>query len=333
MYHYSKRIKVKAMAKTNYSTVRSKLTGDIGNSKNNLKKLKINQENLKKSTNELIVVADKYYTIGKEFETIISGLNRTNLQLRIKLVIDRIINRHVPSNIRSKFASLKKNLEQFSKMTGLDISKVKNKIVADAKIKIDNEILDEAERMYNKLYMNAGFNKIKHAYSKNEIAKWLRKNKSSEHIKSFVNKLNVAKTIVEKLEKVIKVTDSAVSIFDCYSKGKDLLNEQSQLKTAQDYNEYYYKIAQKASAMASELKKLSGKLPPGMRDYYEFIFTVAENTDKMAKVVYKYVEDLEKAMKECDRDIQRNQKSRSVKAGDSEPINNFSDGTKKNQNG
>ena len=53
-----------------------------------------------------------------------------------------------------------------------------------------------------------------------------------------------------------------------------------------------------------------------MRDYYEFIFTVAENTDKMALVVKNYVEKLEKVMEELDRDIQRNQKSKSVKAGD-----------------
>ncbi len=39
-----------------------------------------------------------------------------------------------------------------------------------------------------------------------------------------------------------------------------------------------------------------------MRDYYEFIFTVAENTDKMAKVVYDYTTKLENAMAELDKD-------------------------------
>ena len=40
----------------------------------------------------------------------------------------------------------------------------------------------------------------------------------------------------------------------------------------------------------------------GMRDYYEFIFAVAENTDKMAKVVYEYTSRLETAMAELDKE-------------------------------
>lgn len=38
-----------------------------------------------------------------------------------------------------------------------------------------------------------------------------------------------------------------------------------------------------------------------MRDYYEFIFTVAENTDKMAKVVYDYIGKWEKEMEIIDK--------------------------------
>ncbi len=41
-----------------------------------------------------------------------------------------------------------------------------------------------------------------------------------------------------------------------------------------------------------------------MRAYYEFIFTVAENTDKMAKVVYDYTTKVEQAMDEAYKDSQ-----------------------------
>ena len=68
--------------------------------------------------------------------------------------------------------------------------------------------------------------------------------------------------------------------------------------------------------MASVLKSFSSKLPPGMRDYYEFIFTIAENTNKMAKVVYDYTGRLEKTMEELDKDVSKNQDSRGVQAGD-----------------
>ena len=57
--------------------------------------------------------------------------------------------------------------------------------------------------------------------------------------------------------------------------------------------------------MATVFKSLSSKLPRGMREYYEFIFTIAENTDKMAKVVYDYTGRLEKAMEEAYKDSQK----------------------------
>lgn len=43
-----------------------------------------------------------------------------------------------------------------------------------------------------------------------------------------------------------------------------------------------------------------------MREYYEFIFTVTENTDKMAKVVYDYTTKLEKAMEEVSKNMESN---------------------------
>ncbi|MCP3967673.1 MAG: hypothetical protein GY750_20700 [Lentisphaerae bacterium] len=55
--------------------------------------------------------------------------------------------------------------------------------------------------------------------------------------------------------------------------------------------------------MASTLKNLSGKLPRGMREYYEFIFTVAENTEKTAKVFYGYVSKLEKEFENIDNEL------------------------------
>jgi GTPase Era involved in 16S rRNA processing len=165
--------------------------------------------------------------------------------------------------------------------------------------------MDEAERLYNSVYFKTGLCHINKAYSKGEIAKFLRQRDSTTKLKAFAQKVEKAGTIIKIVKDVQDKVGLALKAFDCYSRGKDLNQQQKDLKTAQDYKEYYYKIAKEASAMASELKKFSDKLPPGMRDYYEFIFTVAENTDKMAKVVYDYVEKLEKAMTECDRELKK----------------------------
>ncbi len=190
--------------------------------------------------------------------------------------------------MRAKFSSIKKDLEQLSKLADLDIYKVKEKIIVAAKNKIYNNIMDEAEKIYKNIYFHAGNSYIKRAYPKGKIANWLRNKNSIDKLKSFTRKLTTVSKVIDKVDKVIKMSDRAIKVFDSYSQGEGLLQEQDRLKTSKDYKEYYYKVAQEASKIASDLKSFSNRLPMGMRDYYEFIFTVAENTDKMAKVVYDY---------------------------------------------
>jgi len=201
-------------------------------------------------------------------------------------------------------------------MADIDIYKLKDKIVLDAKNRIYNDIMNKAERIYDRAFLPIKKYRIKKGLSQGDIAKWLRKKDSTKRLKSFTDKLTSASHVIKQIDKVIKRTEKVIKVFDSYAEGEELLNQSNNLTTSKHYKEYYYKVAQKASQMATVLKSFSSKLPPGMRDYYEFIFTVAENTDKMAKVVYDYTGRLEKAIAELDKDVSKSQESKSVQAGD-----------------
>ena len=201
-------------------------------------------------------------------------------------------------------------------MADIDIYKLKDKIVLDAKNRIYNDIMNKAERIYDRAFLPIKKYRIKKGLSQGDIAKWLRKKDSAKRLKSFTDKLTSASHVINEASKVIKRTEKVIKVFNSYAEGTKLLNQSNNLTTSKHYKEYYYKVAQKASQMATVLKSFSSKLPPGMRDYYEFIFTVAENTDKMAKVVYDYTGRLEKAIAELDKDVSKSQESKSVQAGD-----------------
>jgi uncharacterized protein YoxC len=233
----------------------------------------------------------------------------------IKDVIDKHLSDHAESII-SRIDEIKKTLEKLGEMADIDIYKVKDKIVVAAKNRIYNDIMDKAERIYDSTFFAAGNSRIKRALSETDIANWLRKKDSAKSLRSFTDKLTSASYVIDEVSKVIKRTEKVIKVLDSYAAGKELLNQSNNLTSPKHYKEYYYNVAQKASKMASVFKSLSDKLPRGMREYYEFIFTVAEGTDKMAKVVYDYTTKLENAMKELDKDVSRNQESKSVKAGD-----------------
>jgi uncharacterized protein YoxC len=233
----------------------------------------------------------------------------------IKDVIDKHLSEHAESII-SRIDEVKETLEKLGEMADIDIYKIKDKIVVGAKNRIYNDIMNKAERIYDRTFFDAGNSRIKKALSETDIANWLRKKDSAKKLRSFTDKLTSASYVIGEVSKVIKRTEKVIKVFDSYVEGKDLLNQSNNLTKPAHYKEYYYKVAQKASKMASVFKSLSDKLPRGMREYYEFIFTIAENTDKMAKIVYDYTTKLENAMKELDKDVNRNQESKSVKAGD-----------------
>ena len=305
MCAYSKEIKKAAMRKTKYSNKKIEINNAFDKNKEDASKFKkgsryTNKNNIAK----VIVKVELYHKVYKDLEVIISGVNRTNGKLRIKKIIDDVINKHIPSSMIRKFSRIKEELENLSKRTDIDIYDLKKQIIDAAKNKIYNNIMEKAERIYEDTFFPAGKSYINKPLPKGKIAELLRNKNSVKNLNSFTSKLDSAAKVMKKIDRVIEISNTAIKVFDCYSRGEDLRDQSNNLQTSNDYKEYYYKVAQEASKMASVLKSFSSKLPMGMRDYYEFIFTVAENTDKMAKVVYDYTTKIEKAMEEAFKDSQ-----------------------------
>jgi hypothetical protein len=301
MATYNKEIKKAAMIKTGYSSKKTIINSAFSKNKENAATIKKSRSHMKADMAKVIVKVELYHKVYKDLEVIISGVNKTNGKLRIKKIIDDVINKHIPSSMINKFSSIKKKLDELSKLTDLDIYNLKEKIIVAAKNNIYNNIMEKAEKIYKTNFFRIAKSDVKQPLSPGDIAKVLRNKDSVKNLNSFTSKLESAANIVNKLDRVIAISNTAIKVFDSYAEGKKLLDQSNNLQTSKDYKEYYYKVAQEASKMASTLKSFSSKLPLGMRDYYEFIFTVAENTDKMAKVVYDYTTKLETVMAELDK--------------------------------
>ena len=298
-----------AMKKIRYADKKKNIGDACSNNKKFIRDLIkdsrfINRSNMVK----VIEKVELYHKVYNDLEIIVSGINRSNGKIRIKKMIKDVIDKHLSDHAKSiisRIDEVKETLEKLGEMSDIDIYKIKDKIVVGAKNRIYNDIMNKAEIIYNNTFFDAGNSRIKKALSETEIANWLRKKDSAKSLRSFTDKLTSATHVISEVSKVIKRTEKVIKVFDSYVEGKDLLNQSNNLTSPKDYKEYYYKVAQKASKMASVFKSLSDKLPRGMREYYEFIFTVAENTDKMAKVVYDYTTKLETVMAEIDKATQK----------------------------
>lgn len=306
MDKYSEEVKKAAMAKMDFAAQKSQMVKQLTENKRRVAELRKSHSHIKSNAAKFVVYSKAYYDVFTMLENVISRITKTNLKQSIKEIINKIINQYVPSDLRYRFTSIKRDLEKLLKSSDVDVSKVKNVILDAAKKKIYNDILDEAEKIYKRTFFNTGHAHIKHAYSRNEIAKWLRNRNSNKNFKLFMDKLALVDSAIKKFEKVVNLTDHAIKVFDYYSSGNALLQQQSQMKTAREYKDYYYNVALEASKFAADLKNFSSCLPIGMRDYFEYIFTVAEQTGAMAKVVYGYVTRWDVEMANIDKEIKKN---------------------------
>ncbi|MCP3967672.1 MAG: hypothetical protein GY750_20705 [Lentisphaerae bacterium] len=235
MKQYSIKVKQRALRKTGYSRNKMNFIRQEKTNSRNINALRKSHKHIKKFTAEFVSFVETYEKIDEALSLIISGVNRTNAGKRIKLVIDRVIDGLVPPRLRSKFAGLKKELEQLSKISGLDPSALKNKILVKMQNRIYNEIMEEAERIYDKVYFKSDHSYIKRALSKGEIAEYLRKGGSSGKLKLFVQKLADAGKVISKIEDVVDKSGQLIRAYNFLERGQELIQQQSKLKTPEDY--------------------------------------------------------------------------------------------------
>jgi hypothetical protein len=176
--------------------------------------------------------------------------------------------------------------------------------------------IDKAEKLYKKLFVNTGKFRIKRAVSERELKAFLN---DKSLIKKVLGKTRKAhayiKAVVPKCRMVVDAYDKICKLSGAFADVEKLRMEQKKLSSPGSYVSYYNEIAKGFSSASSVMKEITGKLPPGASDYCDFIFSVAENTAKAAKVVGDYTTKLINAFSAFDS-LQKSLEKRGVKAGD-----------------
>ena len=93
-----------------------------------------------------------------------------------------------------------------------------------------------------------------------------------------------------------------------------MLEQSKKLSTAEDYLRYNQEVARQFGEMCSIMKGMTGKLPPIMREYCDFIFSVGEKTGLMAKLVSDYTQVILKGIDEAEAEFSKAFKSKSTTA-------------------
>jgi hypothetical protein len=162
--------------------------------------------------------------------------------------------------------------------------------------------IGNAEMLYRKVFISTGKLKIKKAVSEREIKVFLN---DKSLIKKALDKTRKAnayiKAVVPKCRMVVDVYDKICKLSGPFADIEKLRMEQKKLSSSGSYVTYYNNIAQGFASASSVMKEITGKLPPGASDYCDFIFSVAENSAKAAKVVGDYTTKLINGFKAFDK--------------------------------
>ena len=121
---------------------------------------------------------------------------------------------------------------------------------------------------------------------------------------STLEKLKKAQAVMNKvmapLKKCIDIYKKATQSADIIQDALKLLEQSKKLSTADDYRRYNLEVARQFGEMCSIMKGMTGKLPPIMREYCDFIFSVGEKTGLMAKLVSDYTQVILKGINETE---------------------------------
>ncbi len=193
--------------------------------------------------------------------------------------------------------------DTFGKVKGChERLKILIKTLDGASVAVNRKNWDEAEEIYKKIYFNTGNLRIKRAYSKGEFVSFL--DKHNNQFKFAAEKLRRAKNLLDKLvkpcERTIKIYDNIRKIAHVVAHSEIRRQQMNALESTDDYRKYYRNIASDFSKLSSVLKGISGKMPPGAREYCEFIFDVAKKTEAAAKIVDNHTKKIIDLTKEMD---------------------------------
>jgi hypothetical protein len=167
---------------------------------------------------------------------------------------------------------------------------------------VDKWAAKEAKNIRKNVFINTGNLKIKKALTENEI-KTVLVNRTK--VKETLAKLKKAQKFlgdaIPKCRKAVDTYSKICQLASAFGDVEKLREEQKKLSSPSSYVDYYRKLATGFASASSAMKELTNKLPPGASDYCNFIFSVAENSAKAAKLVGGYTTNLINEFKEFDK--------------------------------
>ncbi len=167
---------------------------------------------------------------------------------------------------------------------------------------LDKWASKEAKNIRANKYINTGDLKIKKALTENEIKKiLLNRTKVKETLAKLKKAQNFLGDAIPKCRKAVDSYGKICQLAGAFADIEKLRIEQSKLSSPASYVTYYNNLATGFSAASTAMKELTNKLPPGASDYCDFIFSVAENSAKAAKVVGDYTTKLINEFKAFDK--------------------------------
>lgn len=205
----------------------------------------------------------------------------------------------------------------------------KAKEILDTSITILDEIagavheknLAKARDIYQRKFPNIG---MSFDLGKNPVTKH---STDLTKLNEFLDDQSVLLNTLEKLKKAQAVMDKVMApLKKCIDKYKAiqsadlardaylLLEQSKKLSTADDYRSYNLEVARQFGEMCSIMKEMTSKLPPIMREYCDFIFSVGEKTELMAKMVSDYTQVILKGIDEAEAEWKKAAKSKSPTA-------------------
>ena len=124
----------------------------------------------------------------------------------------------------------------------------------------------------------------------------------------------VMNRIMGPLKKCIGMYNSATQAANIIQDALKLLEQSKKLSTADDYRLYNLEVARLFGEMCTIMKEKTETLPPIMREYCDFILSVGEKTELMAKMVSDYTLVILKGIDEAEAELSKVFSSKSTTA-------------------
>ncbi len=181
---------------------------------------------------------------------------------------------------------------------------------------------ENAERIYKNEFIRTGKFRIKRAFSIGELKNFL-KNRSvfQKNMERLRKTKRVLSAIRKKCDRTVDIYNRICNAKKYLGKYRELQVKMKRAVTPDGYRKYFKDVAAEFGGLCDDLSSVAEAMPPGAKEYCQFIFKGAQAILASVKIVDDHVKKIIDATKYLDkfRDVMG---SKDVKANTGSEINN-----------